>query len=81
MGCSRSLSPWLDEFAPPWRGAVQDFTGRGTRGTVHVSVTEIPTVQQLDDTLQVSVAQSPRDLRRHGTDLFELGVGEGNRRH
>jgi hypothetical protein len=47
----------------------------------HVTVTKVPTVQELDHPLQVSVTQSPRDLRRHGADLRELGVGEGDRRH
>jgi hypothetical protein len=60
---------------------MQHLPRSGTRRTVNVAVAEVAPIQQLDNALQVSVTHSPWDLRRHGADLFELGVGEGDRRH
>jgi len=36
---------------------MHNLTRRSTRGTVNVSVTKVPTVQELHDPLQIGVAQ------------------------
>ena len=60
---------------------MQNLAGRSTSHAVHVTVTEVAPVQQLDDASQIGVAQPARDLRRGHPNLLELRVGEGDRRH
>jgi hypothetical protein len=45
---------------------------------VDITIAEVSPIQELDDALQVSIAQPARDLRRDHPDLFELGVAEAD---
>jgi hypothetical protein len=60
---------------------MQNLASRSPGGTMHVPLTEIAPVQQLDDALRPAVGVGSVPRGHPDPDLFELGVGEGDRRH